>query len=338
MFKKNKTNIKNKLFLNHRVVLWENGNKREEYSYNRLNGCREGQTIHWYENGNIKKECWYSGGLLEGKYNEWYSNGKQSIECHYKNNKLEGTHRTWYYNGKQSTECHYKNDRINGICGTWYIDGIKKNRCYYTDGLLDGLFISWHFDGTKAKQCFYKNGLLEGIYITWYPNGIQSKEYYYYEGKREGIATIWYCDGSKAATFLYKNNNLVSIKHLYDIKGRDNVLPKGDTIVWKACRYKNINVYVKLLVTEGTKRVTVKDLSTFKSRVEYAIVLQIIDKSNNQYLEAESFVYGETLRYVKGQIVKSNNFNDDPNIICGQGINVHMYKDQCDKWFVLNKN
>lgn len=72
-----------------------------------------------------------------------------------------------------------------------------------------------------------------------------------------------------------------------------------------------------------------------KSRVESAIVLEIVDDENNTYQEAFSFVHKEKkgLVYKVGEIVQGDGFDDNLNNQCGKGISVHKYKDQCLFWF-----
>ena len=70
---------------------------------------------------------------------------------------------------------------------------------------------------------------------------------------------------------------------------------------------------------------------TYKSRVGYAKVEQIVDNDRKEYNEAESFVFSDKeIKYQVGQIVNPNGFNKDPNVGCAQGISVH--RDYCDIW------
>lgn len=40
------------------------------------------------------------------------------------------------------------------------------------------------------------------------------------------------------------------------------------------------------------------------------------------------------LLYKVGEKVEPDGFNNNLNEECGQGINVHLYQDHCDQWFV----
>jgi hypothetical protein len=95
-------------------------------------------------------------------------------------------------------------------------------------------------------------------------------------------------------------------------------------------------VYVRLTVPKEAQRITPIDQdNSFKSRVEYAKVEQIIDSYGKEYNEAFScaYNYDKKLTYKIGEIVYPDKFDDNIMTTCGAGINVHTYKDQCEKWF-----
>lgn len=76
----------------------------------------------------------------------------------------------------------------------------------------------------------------------------------------------------------------------------------------------------------------------FKARVAYAKVEQITDTEGNEYKEAKSAVYRGDLGYdgpvyKVGEMVHPDGFDRNISTECGQGINVHMYRDHCDQWF-----
>jgi len=134
-----------------------------------------------------------------------------------------------------------------------------------------------------------------------------------------------------------------------DLHGRDMTLEQEKDITgYKACIVRDeidcesyINyVYVELLIPANAKRIkTVGDLIRFKCRAEYAIVKRIFDKDNNDYNEAYSFLYKTSkqfkkqFKYVVGEKVIPDGFDENVNQSCGKGINFHKYIDHCDQWF-----
>lgn len=97
------------------------------------------------------------------------------------------------------------------------------------------------------------------------------------------------------------------------------------------------DVYIRLKVPEDARRVTaiIKNIGIgypeYKSRVEFAVVEQIVDKYGNEYKEAVEFANGtvSTIYHV-GEMIYSNDFDNDVNKEYADGINVYMYKDECN--------
>ncbi|SNW62505.1 MORN-repeat protein [Orpheovirus IHUMI-LCC2] len=54
------------------------------------NGRKNGRSISWYRNGNIKMRRNYKDGELEGEYIQWDEDGNIKMKGNYKNGKLEG--------------------------------------------------------------------------------------------------------------------------------------------------------------------------------------------------------------------------------------------------------
>jgi len=143
----------------------------------------------------------------------------------------------------------------------------------------------------------------------------------------------------------YYSGEIIS-QTVYNEDGQCTNLPDGEIIVWKACMHypnNNINheiqVYVKLRVPKEAKRITpfVNHIpEEHKGRVEYAHVEDIIDKDGNTYDTAVSFVAQDVNRelvYVKGKDIKPDSYNHNPNHNCSHGIHVHLYKNDCDRWW-----
>jgi len=95
-----------------------------------------------------------------------------------------------------------------------------------------------------------------------------------------------------------------------------------------------------LFVPAIAKRVTPIEINTvksYKSRVEYGKVLEIVDKDGKTYDKAYSFVFKhECMAYTVNEIVRANKFDPDPNNEFTCGIHVQRYKDQCDIWAEKN--
>jgi len=201
----------------------------------------------------------------------------------------------------------------------------------------EGLYIRWHKNGVIWSQSDYNAGVLHGLTQDWYETGYQSLECTFKHGNLHGIYRTWYENGRLESECEYNNGTLIKVNRLYDIYGRNCCLTDTHVIdieVWKICKAGNTPVYVKLLVPRSARRITpINNDGKFISRVEFALVEKIFDRSGREYNEAKSFIYKDaTITYRYGKIVKANGFNSNPQDECGQGINVHLYKDQCDIW------
>ena len=273
----------------------------------------------------------------------------------------DGVYRQWSATGCLVEESLYRNGVYDGAFTTYYDDapgakGTKKSEGTYRAGEVDGPYRTWHPNGVPEREANYVKGVPRGLCRQWRADGTQSQECGYDKyGRLKGILTEWYAGGGVNKVVEYRRGKVVRVVELRDPAGRDCVLPPGELIVWKACAVpregtgdakKGVNVkrgvYVKIMVPADAQRVTPLDTDAkFKSRVEYGVVLDIesapsADGTVTHYNEATSFVYGkDRLRYVVGERVQvdEDDFEDDPNVECGAGINVHLHRDHCAVWF-----
>jgi len=123
----------------------------------------------------------------------------------------------------------------------------------------------------------------------------------------------------------------------------DYALSPGHTIAWKACVVYSVCarvfVLVELFVPCDARRVAAENdpENRRKSRVDSAYVLSIKDLNGDEYTTATSFVLGywmniAPLTYNLGKWVFPHQFNPDPGMVCGAGINVHRIQQDCMVW------
>ena len=201
-------------------------------------------------------------------------------------------------------------------------------------------------DGGTEEFGLNRQGRLDGAYTVRDRRGIRLTEGTYLDGKQHGRFLMWDSLGRLRSDCVYRHGLLDEVHRLVE-RGRDTVLPSGDVVVWKACRsvakwyplygFGSLrrDLYVALLVPAEARRVTPLH-GKGKSRVEFARVLDIVDRDGNHYTEAEACVFhngGHHLRYVVGQEVRPDTFDPDPTVTCGHGLHVYRHRDQCDRWF-----
>jgi uncharacterized protein (TIGR02145 family) len=99
-------------------------------------GQREEMKTIKYENGNIKSENHYAGGVLHGKSIHYYENGKLKQEGTFINGKEEGVFKVYYENGKMKASIPYSKGVKQGDYFEYYEDGKLKMQYYYTNEVL----------------------------------------------------------------------------------------------------------------------------------------------------------------------------------------------------------
>jgi periplasmic protein TonB len=111
--------------------LWYRGNPSLKFE-------REGNSMTWYKNGQLKSQNSFSNGKSAGKSLSWYENGKQESEHNYAGGKYEGKSSKWYDNGQLKCETEYSNGELNGILTTYWKNGQIKRKDLYNNGKLSG--------------------------------------------------------------------------------------------------------------------------------------------------------------------------------------------------------
>lgn len=318
---------------------WPGDRRREESNYRE--GVRHGKCIRWYPDGCRLLDCTYVEGEIEGKYESWHDErskgNRRDVVATWHDGKLTGPFCRWHRNGRKSEECCYDGEgRLDGVRTVWNDQGHKIEESVYRGGTL------------TERRVWYDNvepvGLLASRFPfspdtpTKVPAGYLKEETMWRAGKIHGLRTTGHDVNGRRMVSEYRAGEMVKVVSLVDGLGRETVLPEGEIDVWKACVSVRGGraVYVHLVIPHDARRVTPADTTaTYKSRVEYAVVIGIEDAVDPtiRHTEAESSVYGGTrLRYVLGQEVRPDGFDPSPALECGHGIHVHRYRDHCTRW------
>ena len=80
-------------------VDFENGLLRTYFIFDK-NGLPNGDSIEYYEEGNIKSVIPFKHNIVEGLTISYYENGNIKEEVNYKNNKMNGEAKSYDENGK----------------------------------------------------------------------------------------------------------------------------------------------------------------------------------------------------------------------------------------------
>ena len=104
-------------------------------------GLREGDWLHYYENGQLEYQGNYKNGYQEGSWMSYYENGQLYYIGNFKKGWLEGTW-VWYYdNGQVNNKGNYKKGKRDGA---WVY--------YREDGTVSKLMTGTFKDGVKISD------------------------------------------------------------------------------------------------------------------------------------------------------------------------------------------
>ncbi|AYV81862.1 MAG: pentapeptide repeat-containing protein [Harvfovirus sp.] len=334
-----------------------------KYSVNSA-GKIKGLYTEYYPITGVKRiECNYVDGVRQGTFTIFHPNGVKQVVCEFINGLIEGKQLMYSLEGALTTESEFVNG-FEKVVTKFYSDGVKSSRCENLDMFYKNIIeYTWSRYGYLLTCDKYKG---DEFYVKerYFPDGAVSHverfskglvkelvfEKYFASGIRESSSE--YVNNEMVHDLLWDSNGVVLYEYKYDNvrgpqiikyndeKGRNCLIQQhGEVIVWKACKAgKGKFVFVQLLVPSEAKRVTpIPTSQQYKSRVEYAKVVKIIDELGVEYSEAESFVFtgDKQLTYKLGKIVLPTYYDGSIYNDCGPGINVHLEQEHCLYWKYL---
>jgi hypothetical protein len=291
---------------------------------------RNGPYIEWWDMGTKKLETTYVDGKRHGLYQEWHENGVKLVEMTYVNEVEYGLAQKWTSGGTKIFECTYVNGKKEGLCtirpNNDYDDDISDLKIYEYKN--DVIIRTISMRDKNGRECV----LQPGDITVWKACrvGIVDPRHKINDQLCGALLLVGWFSIIYGAYFSYELSHTIIGMIICVIIGATT-----GGIVSPVTSFKG--VYVRLIVPKEARRITPLDHDkSFKSRVEYAKVEQIVDSDGKKYKEAFSCVnVNNPLIYKVGTMIYPNKFDDNIMIECGAGINVHAYKDQCEKWFTF---
>ena len=147
-----------------RKVDYENGLLKTYFIYNK-DGIPDGESVEYYEEGNIESIVHFRNNIVEGLTITYYENGSIDEEVNYKNNKMNGEAKSYDENGKLNGRTIFKDDikleedvyKENEILKNTFKNGelVKQDICSP--------------NGTLKERRILNGDEME--YSTFYPNG-----------------------------------------------------------------------------------------------------------------------------------------------------------------------
>jgi uncharacterized protein len=212
---------------------------------------KQGKWMDFYDDGKIKRECFYKEGNLEGLLKEYADNGSLTINLLYHDGKLvENTvsdsalvdkKEEFYSDGTAKFSGTFKKGLPIGIHRWYNAKGIvdssilfnefgKKISCgiINNEGEKNGKWLNY-FDLGKIKSIgFYKKNLPEGKWIYYNSKGYVEQIGFFLSGKENG-KWIWFYENGKTFREEEFSNGLEDGEYVeFDVNG--DTLQKGHYI------------------------------------------------------------------------------------------------------------
>ena len=276
-----------------RKVDYENGLLRIYFIYNK-DGIPDGESVEYYEEGNIKSIIPFRNNMVEGLTITYYENGNIDEEVNYKNDKMNGEAKSYDENGKLNGRTIFKDDikleeevhKENEILKNTFKNGelVKQDIC--------------ELNGTLRERRILNGDEME--YSTFYPNGnvkqkiltkdkIIIKEQIY---ARSGniMSNSFFSDGKPVTEYFeyYPDGKL--FRKIVSVDGKLN----GDSIEY----YPSGNIKEKIFLVDD--KMNGEDIKYYENGV-------VKEKSYfiNDEEEGEHFFYDEKGRLIKTEVYKN---------------------------------
>ncbi|MBW9311836.1 toxin-antitoxin system YwqK family antitoxin [Fusobacterium polymorphum] len=147
-----------------RKVDYENGLLKTYFIYNK-DGIPDGESVEYYEEGNIESIVHFRNNIVEGLTITYYENGNIDEEVNYKNNKMNGEAKSYDENGKLNGRTIFKDDikleedvyKENEILKNTFKNGelVKQDICTLNGTLKERRILN----GDELEySTFYQNG------------------------------------------------------------------------------------------------------------------------------------------------------------------------------------
>ena len=276
-----------------RKVDYENGLLRIYFIYNK-DGIPDGESVEYYEEGNIKSIIPFRNNMVEGLTITYYENGNIDEEVNYKNDKMNGEAKSYDENGKLNGRTIFKDDikleeevhKENEILKNTFKNGelVKQDIC--------------ELNGTLRERRILNGDEME--YSTFYPNGnvkqkiltkdkIIIKEQIY---ARSGniMSNSFFSDGKPVTEYFeyYPDGKL--FRKIVGVNGKLN----GDSIEY----YPSGNIKEKIFLVDD--KMNGEDIKYYENGVIKEKAYFINDEE-----EGEHFFYDEKGRLIKTEIYKN---------------------------------
>jgi len=220
------------------------GSSSLPYETDYKNGKRDGFSIGWYSDDQIRFKQNHKEGKDDGLCERWHSNGQLeersnsengeliSEECwsikgdpiscealegaplgNYKDEKRNGIWKQWDHRGILKWEGNYKDGKKNGVHKKW-VGEVLRTEYNYRNDEFNGIQKEYYIHNSKQRTSqYYKDGLQIGLEQYWYENGqLRKEQNRNNKGEADGWQKYWYENGQLMGEINMRNGSAASVE------------------------------------------------------------------------------------------------------------------------------
>ena len=275
-------------------VDFENGLLKTCFIFDK-NGVSNGNSIEYYEEGNIKSIIPFKNNIVDGLTISYYENGNIKEEVHYKNDKMNGEAKSYDENGKLNGRTIFKDDikleeevhKENEILKNTFKNGevVKQDICSLNGNVKERRVLN----GNEMEySSFYENGNVKQKILT--KDKVIIKEQLYARNGNIMLNSFFSMDGKpiKEVFEYYPNGKMKTKAHYVD----DTL--NGELTIY----FENGRLKKKILYKNGVRNGEAAEYyesGTIKQKAYFI----------NDKLEKEDLYYDEKGNLTKTEIYKN---------------------------------
>lgn len=140
-------------------TVYDNGKQIKIIAYeNGLATDIKGTQRSYHENGKLKSESEYEGGMPHGLHRSFFTDGNPELEIHFSNGEIDGFYRTFYTNGQLQSEIIYSKGKPWNAQTCFSRKGVRLKSGDINEG--NGTVYHYSQGGRLQYVEHYKDGVL----------------------------------------------------------------------------------------------------------------------------------------------------------------------------------
>ena len=204
---------------------YENGTLRHDWNYTQ--GNLDGKKLSYNEqNQLIVNEIMKDGVKDEGLFYTYRDDGSLKYELRYKGGVLEGLSRRFSKQGAVIETIEFAAGKKNGVSTAFTDKGVKKSTKQYINDVQNGLFTTYFASGNVKSKMVFKDGEAQGPIAVLFEDGNISIKAHYLNGQLNGLSQTYYQTGELETEATYLNGKYNGISKSYSKKGNVTYIVK----------------------------------------------------------------------------------------------------------------